>query len=125
MTLEEAIRKTDNLKPNMFPVEQKIEWLSWLDQKVYREIFKTHEYNAGETEITFDGYGPDDLETDLLVGEPYCEMYIHRLASQIDYHNMEYDGFNAANAMFESVYKDFRNDYNEEHMPLGVRKKYF
>ena len=63
--------------------------------------------------------------TELLVGEPYDEMYIHWLAAQIDYHNREIDGFNSTNAMFDAVYSAFRNAYNRSHMPLGTAKRYY
>ncbi len=125
MKVIEAIHEADNLDPNLYSVPDKIAWLSRLDLRVKREVFDTHKYNEGETPVEFDGYGPDDTDEELLVGEPYAEMYIHWLEAQIAYNNREYDGFNAANALFESVYSAFRNAYNEEHMPLGVRKRYY
>lgn len=125
MKVIEAIHEADNLDPNLYAVQDKIAWLSRLDLRVKREVFDTHKYNEGETPVEFDGYGPDDTDEELLVGEPYAEMYIHWLEAQIAYNNREYDGFNAANALFESVYGAFRNAYNEEHMPLGVRKRYY
>lgn len=125
MKICDAISEVDNLKPNMFRITDKIRWLSRLDRRIYDEIILTHEYNDGEEEISFTGYGAEDNETELLAGEPYDEMYIHWLEAQIDYNNMEYDGFNAANAMFEAVFSKFRNAYNQSHMPKGIRKNYF
>ena len=85
MKLHDAIAEVDNLKPNMFDEKSKIKWLSRLETRIYQEIICTHEYNGGETEITFDGYGEGDGEKELLVGEPYDEMYIRWLEAQIDY----------------------------------------
>jgi len=68
---------------------------------------------------------PDDGDKDLIVGEPWNEMYVHWLSAQIDWYNMETDGFNNSNAMFESVYQDFRRTFNRSHMPLTERKIYF
>lgn len=123
MKVIEAIREADNLKPNMFDVEDKIKWLSRLDMRITLELFDKHQ---SDTEaLTFTGYGPDDQEKELLVGEPYAEMYVHWLEAQIDYNNMEYDAFNASNAMFESVFQAFCNAYHSGHMPKGTVKKYF
>ncbi len=125
MKLSEAIAEVDKLKPNMHTVREKIRWLSRLDTRIYNEILLTHELNAGETLAEFTGYDEEDNETELLVGEPYDELYLHWLEAQIDYANMEFDGFNAANAVFESVYTAFRNAYNASHMPKGAKKIYF
>lgn len=125
MKVIEAINEADSLKANALPLSMKIKWLSRLDLRIMREIVDTHEYNEGEEEISFDGYTDEDTEEELLAPEPYAEMYIHWLSAQIDYYNMELDGFNAANAMFESVYENFRNAYNASHKPKTARKKYF
>ena len=125
MKVIEAINEVDNLKANMFTLQDKIKWLSRLDLRIKEQIIDKYEYNEGEEEVTFSGYGPDDTEAELLVGEPYAEMYIHWLEAQIDYNNTEYDGFNAANAMFESVYSSFRNAYNASHLPKGRKRIYF
>ena len=125
MKVRNAIEEADTLKVNMYPTEIKIKWLRRLELRIKREIIDTHKYNEGEEEITVPDEDGFDLESDLIVGEPWSEMYVHWLEAQIDYNNMEYDGFNAANAMFESVFESFRNAYNEEHMPYGCGLLYF
>ena len=126
MKINEAIAEADHLKPNMYEEGDKIRWLSRLDGRIFQEIICTHAFNGGETEIdSFDGYGSDDGETELLVGAPYDEMYVRWIEAQIDYNNMEYDSFNNSNAVFESVFSAFRNAYNASHMPKGSRKTYF
>ena len=125
MKIIEAITEADSLKANAFTVTAKIKWLSRLDMRVKNEIIDTHELNEGETAPASLDYGPDDAETVLLVPEPYAEMYIHWLEAQIDYYNMEYEGFNAANSMFDSVYESYRNYYNRDHAPKGTKKTYF
>lgn len=125
MKVIDAISRADALKPNAFPLINKIEWLSRLDERIYEEIISTHLRNDGEDEIVFSGYSPEDQDATLLVAEPYAEMYIHWLQAQIDYYSMEYVGFNACNAMFESLYSVFRNAYNASHMPMTAKKAYF
>ncbi|MBO4915194.1 MAG: hypothetical protein J5449_08305 [Oscillospiraceae bacterium] len=125
MTIHDVIAEVDKLKPNMFDEKDKIKWLSRLEQRIYQDIILTHEYNTGEEEIVFNGYTEDDGEQELIVGEPHDEMYILWLAAQIDYYNMEYDSFNSSNAMFDSVFRSFRNAYNQSHMPKGTRKIFY
>ena len=125
MTIHDAIAEVDSLKPNMFGEKDKIRWLSRLEARIYQEIICTHQRNEGEEEIIFTGYGEDDGEKELIVGQPHDELYLHWLEAQIDYHNMEYDSFNNSNAVFDAVFSSFRNAYNQSHMPKGTRKIYY
>lgn len=125
MRIIDAINEADTLKPNDFPASIKVLWLYRLDLRIKRDIIDTHEYNDDEEEVTIPEYSPDNTEQELLVPEPYSEMYVHWLSAQIDYNNLEYEGFNACNAMFESVRQSYRNSYNQSHMPKGKEKIYF
>ena len=125
MKIQEVIASVDHLKPNMFEEADKIKWLSRLDTRIYQEIICTHDHNEDEEAASFSGYGVGDGEKELLVGQPYDEMYIHWLCAQIDYYSMEYESFNNDNSVFESVFSSFRNAYNRSHKPKGTRKSYF
>ena len=125
MTIHDAIAEVDSLKSNMFSEKDKIRWISRLEARIYQEIICTHQRNEGEEEISFTGYGEDDGEKELIVGQPHDELYLHWLEAQIDYHNMEYDSFNNSNAVFDAVFSSFRNAYNQSHMPKGTRKIYY
>ena len=125
MKISEAIAEVDNLKPNMYGTKDKIKWLSRLDARIYQEIVQTHERNEGEEDITFTPYTENDTDKELLVAQPYDEIYVHWLEAQIDYSNMEYDSFNNSNAMFEAVFAQFRNAHNRCHKPKGETKIYY
>ena len=84
-----------------------------------------HPHGPRPIHLVFEGYNETDQDKELLVGEPYDEMYVHWLETQIDWNNMEYDGFNNSNAVFSSVYGDFYRSFNRTHMPLGGRKIYY
>ena len=124
MKILEAIAEVDNLKPNMYAEDEKIKWLSRLDGRIWQDIVLTHKRLEGETPETFEPYTVNDGEKDLLVGEPYDEMYVRWLEAQIDYSNMEYDSFNNSNAVFEALFSSFRNAYNRSHMPLSEYNRY-
>ena len=136
MTLIQAVNEADNLKPNMYGLPEKIKWLSRLDQRIFEEVLLMHELSDEEKEpfmveidgkriFSFCAYNENDQEKELIVQEPYDEMYVHWLSAQIDWNNREYAGFNATNAVFEATYTAFRNAFNRTHMPKGGRKIYY
>lgn len=115
MTIREALNKIDTQKPNSYSQDEKIEWLSRLDGIIKEEIIDTHE---GAEEVFFGGYnGETDLDTVLLVPEPYDEVYLRFLETQIDYTNNEYGRYNNSLSMYKAAYSSFRNFYNRKHLP--------
>ena len=123
MTAAQAIDRTDRLKPNSYAYADKLVWLSQLDGTIRREIIDTHEGGMTEEFVPYTEEGGG--ERTLLAEPPYDEMYIHYLASQIDYYNGEYDRFNNSNGMFEAVCSAFRSACNRAHPPKGTKKKYW
>lgn len=123
MTLHEAISRIDVLKPNSYSQTEKIWWLSNLDGTVQEEIINTHE---GADEADFYGYDEKTpLSTKLLVPAPYDEVYIRYLEMQINYANGEFGKYNNSREMFEEAYAAFKRFYNQNHMPIGRKFKYF
>ena len=123
MTILEAINMIDTLKHNTYSHCDKVRWLSRLDSMVKRLIIDTHE---GGEDVTFTGYTEStDPGTVLLIPEPHDEAYLRWLEAQIDYHNGEYDKYNNSIEMFNTIWKEFHNDYNRTHMPIGKKMNYF
>lgn len=123
MKINEAISRIDDLKPNTYSQSDKIKWLSHADATVKRLIIDTHE---GAEDVTFSGYDDStDLNTELLAPEPFDELYLRWLESQIDYYNGEYGKYNNAIVMYNAAYEAYRNEYNRTHMPLGKSIQYF
>ena len=133
MTIIQAVNEVDNLKPNMYELSDKIKWLSRLDRRIFEQILLTHELSEDEKEpylnddgeLVFEGYDENDQDKELIVHEPYDELYTHWLSAQIDWNNREFIGFNSSNAMFEATYGAFRNAFNQTHMPKGRKKIYY
>lgn len=123
MKIIEAINKIDSLKHNTFAQSDKVEWLSRLDAMVKNEIIDTHECSEI---IYFVGYDDStDLQTELLIPEPYAEVYLRWMEAQIDYYNGEYKKYNNSISMFNTAYNGYKNYYNRTHMPMGSKLKYF
>ena len=123
MRIREAIDRIDSLKHNTYSNSDKIAWLSRLDSMVKKQIIDSHE---GADQVSFSAYDDStDIGTELLVPEPFDEMYMRWLEAQIDYANGEYGKYNNSILMFNTSYEDYVNYYNRTHMPLGKRVKYF
>lgn len=123
MKILEAITKIDTLKPNTYTQTEKIKWLSTLDGIVKKEIIDTHEGAEG---IVFNGYDDNtELDTELLVSDPYSDVYLRYLEAQIDYANGEYGKYNNSMSMYNTAYSTFERFYNRTHMPKGKKLKFF
>ena len=121
MTILEAINRVDNLKFNSYDNSEKVAWLSRLDSSIKSTIIDTHEGGEG---IIFTGYDDrTDMNTVLLVPAPFDEVYLRWLEAQIDYHNGEFDKFNASIIMYNTAFDAYANYYKRNHMPRnrGVR----
>ena len=122
MKLLEAINQVDRNLNNTYKQNEKIEWISQLDQRVKLLIIDTHE---GAEKVTFNGYDEStDKDTMLLVPAPFDEIYLRWLESQIHYRNQEEDRCNNATDAFNVLWAEFRNYYNRQHMPLGTRLRF-
>lgn len=123
MTIMEAIHRINTVKPNSYDQALKIKWLSTLDGIIKKEIIDTHE---GGEDIVFTGYTEEsNLLTNLLVPEPYEDIYIRYLEMQIDYANGEYGKYNNSKVMYNETYSAFKKFYNRTHMPKGEKFKFF
>ena len=82
----------------------------------YKEA-KEH-IEATRNDIFFAGYDDStDTSTELLVPAPFDEVYLRWLEAQIDYHNGEYDKYNNAIIMFNTVFEAYQAYYTRTHMP--------
>lgn len=123
MTLNEAISRIDNIKPNGYTLIEKIKWISTLDGIIKEEIIDTHE---GSEEVTFNGYDENSsLTTTLLVPAPYDDIYLRWLEAQIDYANNEYGKYNNSITLYNTAYATFERYYNRKHMPIEKKLKFF
>lgn len=119
MTIKEAIDKVDNLNPNQYSEEQKVEWLSRLDYLIYHDIILKHEYNPEEEEITYEPYSVSNMTQKLIAPFPYDELYVAFLQMKVDEANKETAQYNNSMTMYASYYDNYVKNYNREHMPIN------
>lgn len=68
----------------------------------------------------WDGYDTEtNRATELLIGEPDEEIYIHWLYAKIDYRLAEIERYNLDAAMFNQGWTEAAKRYNRQHRPLG------
>lgn len=116
MTLNEAITVLDKLKPNAFSDEDKCRWIYELDGKVNAEVFQNKleilKYNILE-------HG----DKDLLIEEPYDDLYFIFMMSKMDFLNGEYARYSNDAIVFNSDYKDYMKHIvrNAEVKPKKIK----
>ena len=109
MTIREAIDRVDNLLFNTYTDAEKVAWLSRLDERVALLVLGTG--SAG---------GPwysegTNMDTELLIQEPFSEVYIHWLMAQINYANGEIDKYNNAIAVYNAEYTGYAEWYHRNN----------
>ena len=115
MTIQEAIARIDDLKPNAYDVPHKMSWLSEVDGKIYNEVISYH-----DDDTTWQPY--DVTTTELIAKEPYSELYIYYMAAMIDYWNGDTQRYNNDMQMFNDAYRGFTDNYIKKHKSTGYRK---
>ena len=123
MTINQAIALCDGLRPNQYPENVKIRWLSKLDGRIFRELMQTH---ADCPTDSFDGYDAStEGDTVLLVPAPYDEdVYNYFLQAQIDKENGETTRYNQSITMYNAAYRAYANAYHRDHMPLSQGRRF-
>ena len=115
MTIEQAIYTADSLKPNKVDEKVKIEWLSYIDKVVADTIIRK---SKDGKHFRFEPYTENtDTNKKLLVPDPYSQMYIPYLHSQVDLYDQDYNRYQSSTAAFYSLFNNYAAHYNREHKP--------
>lgn len=116
MTIADAITQSDRTNRNPYSVADKIIWLSRAEALIKKQIIDTHE-GCG---IPFHGFTEDtDMDTELIMPEPYDDGYIHWLQAQVHYANEDIERYNNSMTMFNRVFDKFSGYYKRTHLPKG------
>jgi len=111
-------------------IKEKMSTISSNFVKLYsKELPLTEDTEENEPEFEqteeFSGYGENDYETELLIEEPYAEVYTFYIMSMIDYYNGETARYANSSAMFNNAYMEYAAYYNRTHEPITVPLKVF
>lgn len=104
MTADTAVERFDALFPNALPYGEKLNMLSVLDGRIYKEILSRYEDAPQE----FIGYAEGiPGSTVLLVHYPYDEIYIKYLAAETDLINGDTVRYANSSAVFNNLYEEY------------------
>ena len=116
MTIELAIKKTDELMPNDVEQRDKVSWLSMLDGMVYRDVWLCHDILRDRE---FTRYTPETpVDTELLIPEPYDEIYRWYLEMHICDVNGEVQKYNNASAKYNTALLAYMDYCNRSYRPV-------
>ena len=111
MTPNKVIETVDRLKPNSYSDEDKLSWINELDGMVQRLVIQSDEIKQYSY--------PEDLDKELLIPEPFENVYNYFLEAKIDYYNREYGNYNNSTLMFESQFTEYKKWYIRENKAKG------
>lgn len=111
MTLEQAIRNADAVKPNAFSDEAKTIWLNECEGMVQTRVMLIPAEDIVEYEWEA------DKDRELLVGKPYYKMYAVYIQAMIDFAHGEYDKYNNAIAVFNTHFNEYMRWYADRFRP--------
>lgn len=120
MKLSDAKAQLAEFKAHSYSDEQLVRWLSDLDSKIWNEVIRWHENTneSGDGDMSQPQvYSADDMQTVLIVPEPYSDLYIKYLCAMIDYFDGDFARYNNGMVMFNVAYEEYSGWYNRYYTP--------
>lgn len=117
----EVIRRVDELRPNSVSADTKAKWLARCDGLIWDNLIKRHEGAhcmrpfMGETES-------EALYGEMMIDEPYAQVYEWYLMAQIDMANGDTDWYNNDMLKYNETLETFAKKWNREHRPVRSPK---
>ena len=116
MTIQNIKDKLQFRKQTVIDTDRLIEFVNTVEWKIKQEIIDVHE---GSESYPFQGYASTDVAcTQLIAPEPYSELYVFFVMSQISLAENNIASFNNEMALFNQYYSDFAAYYTRNNMPL-------
>lgn len=123
MTIQDVLARVDELKQNKFSEEQKIRWLSNLELIAYEEVVRWHkdcEHMAPKP------YDPEnDIDAELMIPDPWSDVYVQWLCAQIDYHNGDLQRYQNSARAYNSAFSAWADWFNRYHIPKTTSLKVY
>lgn len=116
MTLNEIITLVGELKPHQFEDNVLIGWINAVEGKLVNEVFCMREEDERIKTLDYSKYDElTDMDTELLVPDPYTDLYKYYLFSMIDLTNEETDRYTNSMIMFNNSWQEFVNYWYRTH----------
>lgn len=142
MTVAGLIEQYNTERPNQTPDDQKVAWLKKCEQMIINETLISHEHDlesektinlrvsgstliiesAGSFQQHIDGF---DMDTTLLVPEPYDDLYIYYLDQRIAYNANDKMRYNAAKTQYNNALLTYQQYCNRSYITKKTPKRLF
>lgn len=139
-TVAEIISQYNAERPNQVEDAQKVLWLRKCERMIINEILVSHEHDleeetrvdlkvvgshlvitgAGSFEQHIDSF---DMDTPLLVPEPYDDLYLHYLDQRIALNNNDKTRYNTAAAQYNNALLTYQQYVNRTYKTKKISKK--
>lgn len=109
MTVEEVIRRADDIRPdNAFSEEQKLNWVAELEGRLLTEVLLLEPEEVESEKID---YSEGGMDRELSAPWPHDTLYILWLMARMDEANGEYDRYQNAMQVFNAAWDGFLRWY--------------
>ena len=122
MTVNKLMTTVDSMYPNTFNAQDKLDWLNQIEHTFFLEVVSNRE---NPDEIVFDAYTDAAEEKTLIIPDPYAEMYIKYLLSQIDQYNGDFARYNNTSMLFNMAYQTACDYWSRTHGPAQTKSFVF
>jgi len=140
MTVAGIIEQFNTERPNTVSDDIKVTWLKKVEQMLINEVMVQHDHDlededrislivkgstlqitpAGSFEGHIDSF---DMDTELLVEEPYDDLYIYYLDQRLGLMNNDTKRYNVASTQYNNAYFAFQQYFNRTYKTKSQPKK--
>ena len=112
-------------RPNSVEDFVKKDWLRKCEANILESVIYLREPKEGErTREEWQEYlDTFDYDTELILKEPYDDLYIYFLDQRIGLNNGDTKRYNIASRLFDNAFLTFQQKYNREHLPKQTNKQ--
>jgi hypothetical protein len=123
MSIQEALDTLDEKKPNTMSPRLKMKALTVIEQLVHDEIVMRHEHTP-EQEAKPVYTEDSDPQTELVIPDPYSEIYVDWLMCEVDRQNQEDARYNVDRALFDNSWGTMSDWYTRNHIPTQAAREF-
>ena len=125
MTVAAMIEQFNIERPNSIEDQLKVEWLRKCEANIIDSVILLRKIEEGdrtkeEWQEYLDTY---DLDTEMILSEPYDDVYLHYLDQRMALNNNDTRRYNLASGLFNNAFLSYQQKYNREHLPIQRDKK--
>ena len=133
------IEQFNTERPNQIDDSLKLGWLRKCEQMIINEVLIRHEHDLeSEDKISLTVSGSTlkvvsagtftehidsfDMDSEMLVQEPYDDLYIYYLDTRVALQNNDTKRYNVANAQYNNAYYAFQQYFNRTNKTIKTKK---